>query len=210
MTIPHLTTQQLAVLSSIWQYPRDMSFVNGVIDDVNEKGKPRTTVNGESMTVEAAQKLFEQTKDSHDWRYVYDDGFTACMSAWSGPVLAGGYTYTPKQPKLKHIDWSKVPVGASISCGTQVFELRGHDANNLLLEHRNGKYLNRLSEHKILVKLAPASEQRWIVGDSSQISQLENLGLSFTWRECGRGIGDGMIVFKIKGLASGYTDGGEV
>lgn len=95
--IPHLTKAQLTAIAAGCM----SSAYNKRIDAVNEAAKPRTTVNGESMTVEKAQAVYESTKDTHDWFTADDDAccFVDC------PMFTGsmGYGYQLKKTQAARI-----------------------------------------------------------------------------------------------------------
>ena len=213
MIIPHITEAQANALGLVTMR------CNTLIDAANEALKPRTTVNGESMTAEAAQKLFEETKDTHDWFW----GSTAdAMPAKTDcPEFLGFnvYEYELKAPKLKQIDWSNVPVGVMTNKGeiVSIDLFRAWTLNEL----RNGLHNFGTCD----LRLAPASEQPWLYWGGGECpvpegctyeAKLRNKEIRtdvFSWKH-----GDGLkvvvsceiIAYRITGLAEGYTDGGAV
>lgn len=188
-------------------FPREIDLVNKVMELVQDEGKPRTTVNGESMTVEAAQKLFEQTKETHDWKYcgwgeVTKTVFTYCPDF----DLIEGYTYTPK--KLKLIDWSKMPVGVAVKSKKTavVWTFQGvNGAGGALLTEVPDGFADCAWYDISAFELAPASPPKWIVSFGTNPTQrFALIGLDVSSQY----VSGEMWVFKVNGVADGYTDGG--
>jgi len=155
-----------------------------------------------------AQQVLYGTLDDYVWEYVDDEN-----SAWfkvTKPIFVSGCEYrcTPKPPKLKQLDWSKVPVGTMTNKG----ELRGTytDSDGLCADIEKDSIYDHnglvMDSHEIdILRIAPAGKQRWIAVQDDESSRLYE-GLNYAKQY------DNMIcaiAYKVIGLALGYTDGGE-
>ena len=121
-----------------------------------------------------------------------------------------------KQPKLKQLDWSKVPVGVMTNKG----ELRGVCVYKDSLGPRIDVEVPYFSAVEVLfgssggvatethdlriVRIAPADKQRWIAVQDDESSRLYE-GLVYQRVDSD----DELVAYKVIGLAPGYADGGE-
>lgn len=178
--------------------------------------KPRTTVNNISMTVEKAKALFEKTKGTHDWTYVEPLGQTGAMYAhWD--FLSGfnespedGYTYIPKQPKLKMIDWAAMPIGVITNKG----EFRGvFDSSSMgvcadiLGTTSNNTGVALTCPPTSDLRLAPSGEQKWIAVQDGEIFKApQGVLVSVRYNAGCTKPSESVASFKVVGLIDGYTD----
>lgn len=217
MTIPHITPEQAAIM---WNAPETMKSVNAAIDEANAKASElTTTVNGESMTVEKAQALFESTKLTHDW--YMPNGSIVPGQTWFG--VHNTYTYKLKQPKLKLLDWTLVPIGTMTNMG----EFRGYysgfsNERRFVTELRSSKIGNQHHHEINDLRLAPASEQPWINWRGGECpvpegvivevtlrdgDQLTRLSSDYHWAYgCSQMRSRNIIEYRVTGLTDGYTD----
>jgi hypothetical protein len=177
---------------------------------------PRTTVNGESMTVEAAEKLKEKLGDTVDW---FDWSAmrpqTKSLGTW-GFSSEDFYAYTPKQPKLKPLDWSKMPIGVMTDAGIFSAFHWGYCIVVMPMHEMPQRILPQN------LCLAPASEQPWLYWGGGECPVPEGCTFEVTLRdkEIRTSVGTfkygyvdtdcEVIAYRITGVASGYTDGGAV
>jgi hypothetical protein len=191
--------------------------------EAHEAAQPRTTVNGESMTVEAAQKLFEQTAETHDWFYQHPQAMSCKCGA--DPAFAEGYTYTYtlKAPKLKPLDWSKMPAGVTLRTVNKKMLCTFIGMSGGLISAYS-KTMGADDFRPNRFELAPAESQPWLywgggecpvpTGVTCQITfrsgeTREPKVRMMNWQHENSHPGD-IIAYRITGVASGYTDGGAV
>jgi hypothetical protein len=169
-------------------------------------------LDGKMVTPAQAMAEWKAKKDTHDIWYkncgmsemwVQDPNYFR----WHAKTLNDSeYEIRTKQPKLTQIDWSRVPVGVMTNAG----EFRGaylDDSGYLMVDRGRSDTSGILvypPEEKTL-RLAPASEQKWIAVQDDAGGLYE--GLSYAKQY------DHMlcpISYKVIGLADGYTDGGDI
>lgn len=175
-------------------------------------------VNGSTMTIAAAKELYEETKGSYDWFH--------CGVIWSSvvtPTFLGkdGYTYSPKQPKLKLISWHDVPTGTIVNVEGNV-----NTYMFLGVSSYDAKYANIYNKSLVTsVKLSrltigTPSDKDWIhwVGGECPISdcfifdaqfrsgqvfkELSDASSQFSWTD--ESNSSDIIAYRITGLADGY------
>jgi hypothetical protein len=169
-------------------------------------------LDGKMVTPAQAMAEWKAKKDTHDIWYkncgmsemwVQDPNYFR----WHAKTVNDSeYEIRTKQPKLTQIDWSRVPVGVMTKAG----EFRGaylDDSGYLMVDRGRSDTSGILvypPEEKTL-RLAPASEQKWIAVQDDAGGLYE--GLSYAKQY------DHMlcpISYKVIGLADGYTDGGDI
>lgn len=182
--------------------------------------KPTTTVNGETMAVEMAQKLFEETKGTHDW-FFYSGAYSLNDVASFTNSIIHDITYKPKAKKL--ISWAGMPVGVMTDKGSLVSG-DGNQCETLRINPNTGDAEIVWSSPANL-RPAPADQQPWLNWRGGECPVPEGLMVEVTTRNgntLGRlGVSPYMrwghvkidsatdiIEYRVVGIESGYTLGG--
>jgi hypothetical protein len=160
-----------------------------------------------------AQALKRQTKDTHDW---FAPAGTGPYQAMFEFTHKGTYTYRTKKPKLKQLDWSRVPVGTMTNAGVIL------SSTETYCTTFDAQYSSRTT-HSYL-RLAPASEQPWLYWGGGEcpvpegctfevtlrIGVKSTCAINWTHRYDMGPIDNQIIAYRVTGLAGGYTDRSDV
>jgi hypothetical protein len=177
---------------------------------------PKATIklDGKMVTPEQAADEWEAKKETCDLWYTNRYGNPECLSLMSDEPrwydhkeLGTQYELRPKA--VKQVKWEDMPAGIAVTYRGQTYPMhRSPVMGYPCVITTDGLICQDFSNSNL--DLAPASEQKYIVGDASQIDKMEKLGLKFSWRDCDNRMGDGIIIFKITGIAKGYVLEGAV